>query len=150
MKLIVAGMERNDLGSEIGSHATRLADPGLEHRLACERVILTLGEAPTASRGLDAHFALQRARQAVDLSVFTTPAGRGGCRRLAHALRMWWWRWCRYQHEWIVSRHNAVTAQLGYLLEFERDERRRQVAALEERIAALEHAAGQEPAGDRT
>ena len=60
------------------------------------------------------------------------PRGFGG------RIRRFLWNLLRYQHDWMSSRQNSINVQLSYELEFEKEERKKQVAELERRVRELE------------
>lgn len=83
---------------------------------------------------------LIREQGAVDLSevdIPRKPGPVGACLRFVRAVL---WKWLRYQHETVTSRHNAVHALHAAALECEREARQRRMDDLEQRLARLERA----------
>lgn len=137
--LMVGGEDRSrDLGPELRDAAASLQDAGLAERIRKESDLTGLGAASDTEAYLDRHMELLRGRTAVDVSELTIPRTTGPGGRHITRLRTVLWKLLRHQQDWVALRQNAVNAQLAYELEFERDARRRDVAALEARVRALE------------
>jgi len=130
LKLQVAGKDRSgDLGREIAGSAAVRPDHGLATLIAYEMDVLGLCSADSAAEYLDRHVKVLRVRNQVDPSAFEGPMGR---------VRRFLWNLLRYQHDWTSFRQNSINVQLSYELEFEKEERKKQVAELERRIRELE------------
>jgi hypothetical protein len=141
MRLEVAGKDRSsDIGCELLEEAGRRSASPLSVRVERELPILDLKSAACVADYQDVHVDLLRARSCVDPSRFRTPVGRGPGGRLRHLLRRFFWKLLRYQYDWLAFEQNAINVQLAYELEFERDLRRKQIAALTDRIRRLEDA----------
>ena len=133
-KLQVAGKDRSDdLGREIAGAAAR-PDHGLARHIAYEMDVLGLRTAPCEEEYLDRHVKILRARNQVDPSSF---AGSVSC-GIMDRIRRFLWKLLRYQHDWMSFRQNSINVQLSYELEFEKEDRKKQVAELERRIHELE------------
>jgi hypothetical protein len=130
LKLQVAGKDRSgDLGREIAGVAAARSDHGLATQIAYEMDVLGLRSAGSTAEYLDRHVGILRVRNQVDPSAFEGPMGR---------VRRFLWNLLRYQHDWTSFRQNSINVQLSYELEFEKEERKKQVAELDRRIRELE------------
>jgi hypothetical protein len=135
LKLHVAGKDRSgDLGREIVAAAAHRPDHGLATHIEYEMDVLKLRTADSAAEYLDRHVKILRARNQVDPCAFEGSVSCGFMGRVRRFL----WNLLRYQHDWMSFRQNAINVQLSYELEFEKEERRKQVAELERRIRDLE------------
>jgi hypothetical protein len=135
LKLQVAGKDRSsDLGRELAGSAAARPDHGLATHIAYETDVLGLRSAESAAEYLDRHVKILRVRNQVDPSAFEGP-GSGG---LMVRVRRFLWNLLRYQHDWTSFRQNSINVQLSYELEFEKEERKKQDAELEQRIRELE------------
>ena len=135
LKLQVAGVDRSaDLGREITAAAAARPDCGLAEAVGHEMDVLSLRSAGNTADYLDKHSLVLHARNQVDPAAFALPAGRS----FRDRVRLFLWKLLRYQHDWMLSRQNSINVQLTYELEFEREERKKQVAGLERRIRELE------------
>jgi hypothetical protein len=138
-RVIVAGADRSrDMEPALRAAADRRPDRGLARRIEDEQPVLALGSARSESEYLSRHLSLLRARNRIDTLLFETPAGPGLGGRLLHRLRLAVWRTLRYAFDWLAFRQNSINLRLTSQLEMEKEERERQVAALERRIRALE------------
>lgn len=135
LKLQVAGKDRSgDLGREIAGTAAARPDCGLGRQISHEMDVLELRTADGSEEYLDRHVKTLRVRNQVDPSAFEGPGACG----LMNRVRRFLWRLLRYQHDWVSFRQNSINVQLSYELEFEKEERKKQVAELEKRIRELE------------
>ena len=135
-KLQAAGKDRSgDLGREIAGAAAARPDHGLARQITCEMDVLGLRSADSTADYLDRHVDILRARNQVDPASFQAPAFSGWMGPVRRLL----WKLLRHQHDWMSCRQNSINVQLAYELEFEKEERKKQVAELERRIRELEN-----------
>jgi hypothetical protein len=139
MVLTVAGRDRSgDLGLELKAAAVRLDNSELAGLLAGEAEILKLGEAADESAFLTQQLKLLGFRTEVDPGTCAPPRTTGWTGWFITLARRLLWRLMRYPHDFMAGHQNAVNAHLLRALELETRLRRRETAALRERIAALE------------
>ncbi len=148
MLLSVAGRDRTaDLGAELTAAAARIGDPKLAGLLVGEAEILKLGDAANEADFLSRQLAVLGFRTQVDPGLCKPPPSPGWTGRLITLARRVLWRLMRYPHDFITGHQNAVNGQLMRALELETRLRRRETAALRERIAALEADRSQSESG---
>lgn len=117
-------------------------DPALAEQARQHEPVAALRAAPSPSLELDRWLALLRAHGAVRTDDFVAPARPGAAGRLMSRLKGVVWKLLRYQHERTAIQQNAVNLQLVLALEAVLAEQRRELAALRERVAALEARTG--------
>jgi hypothetical protein len=149
MRILVGGKDRTaDLGAELEAAARRRRDLGLVSLLEQEKAILSLKSRGNSGEYLDRHIELLRSRHGVDAGRWRPAGGRGAGGRLLAAVRSMLWKVMRPSVDWLTFRQNAVNAQLGYELEFLRDECRARAGELERRLSALEDVGNETAGGD--
>jgi len=148
VKLMLAGRDRtDDVGADVEVQARALSDPELESLLRGEQPVLDLG-AGCGGPAYIRHFTqLVRIRTSVDTAKIRVPEGHGFGGGLWMAFRRLMWRIMRFAHDDYAFRQNTVNTALGYGLEFESEERRREGAELRQRIDQLERLVRERGAG---
>ena len=145
MRVRIAGRDRtDDLGRELTERSRLRPDCGLALRIAQEADVLSLSHSRSTADYSAGQMRLLRSRNCVDTSQFDVPARAGLLGRMAAVFKRFLWRVLRYQHDWSVFRQNSTNVQLSYELEFEREERAKQIADLERRVRELEARLGNE------
>lgn len=99
---------------------------------------LALRDARTQSEYQETLTRLIRYRDNVDTMPFDIPNRGGWIGKIAVLFKKVWWKLLRYQHDRITFRQNLINSLYASALEYERDQRRSEVAALETRIKKLE------------
>jgi hypothetical protein len=135
----VAGRDgTEDLGAELARDAAgRMLACGRPPR---PRHLSALSLAASADEGafLDGFIGQVRSKDQVDVGTFETVPKPGLKGKIFHAARMLMWRVLRYQHERLFARQNTINAYLAEAIAFEREQARREIDALESRLATVE------------
>lgn len=139
IKMSIAGRDRSaDLAEELVAQAELRSNPDLAEKIEKEKDILCLKDSDGIEDYLNRHLLLMCSRNCVDPASFDLPSGRGVIGVLLRFIRRLFWKISRWQCDQMAFRQNAVNVQTTYLIEFERDARRKQIADLSERVEKLE------------
>ncbi len=139
MKIWLSGKDETaSLGKSIDDRAANLQNGGYDVLLEREAEILTLRDAGNTADHLKRYIALLRRRHDVNPAFYTQPRTPGLKGTISYTIRMFLWRLLRYQHFWTAFHQNGINAMHAEALDFEQQERERQTARLETRIAQLE------------
>lgn len=150
MRLLINGRDRSeDVGEQLIETARQRPDCGLSRQIAEETDVLTLKSTGRITAYLDRHIELLRSRNCVDTAHFDFPARPGlmGC--LMYLIRRFLWKVLRYQHDRMAFHQNSINVQLAYELEFEKEARKKDVKALEERLNRLESVMDKKAGGEK-
>ncbi len=139
MKVWVAGEEvTGALGESVKERASNLRSAEYDLLLEREGDVLKLRDATTTDDHLERYITLMRRRFDVDPAFYTQPRTPGLKGTISYTIRMFLWRLLRYQHFWMAFRQNGINAMHAEAVDFEHQERQRQVAELKARVKQLE------------
>jgi len=139
MKIWINGNEESEtLGRDLTKRASTLEHEGYAGLCQGEPDILSLRNAKSNAEYLDGYVNVVRKRQSVDPAHYSIPRAPGLKGTISYKMRMFLWRLLRYQHFWMASRQKDINAMHAEVLDFEHQERNRQIGELEARIEQLE------------
>lgn len=143
MKLLVAGKDRSaDVGSGFPSRIAEMAaHPDVPYRLGPDRLpasALWLASSSSEREYMDRLIAISRTGVGIGALDFYIPRKPGPAGSMMAAIKRALWKLLKYQHDEFSFHQTAVNVQLVSLVEFMREEHRREVGLLEGRIAELE------------
>ena len=139
MNIAVAEKDRTaDLGPQIAREAARLKASGSIGSLAPEHSALTLKQSMDVEDYLQRFIPLLQLRHGVRTADYYIPRGPGLRGKVAVALKTVLWKLLRYQHDRITFQQNLINELAIDALAFRRDQARRELADLKERVERLE------------
>ncbi len=139
MKIIVAKEDRtSDLGAEIQQSAAARRQGRVPEIITQELSALNLLKAESEHDYLRDYIRLLRYRDAFNTFDFDIPRKPGLVGLVMAKLKMFCWKFLRFQSDRIAFKQNLINGMLTNALECEMALRDREVAELKRRIAVLE------------
>jgi len=139
MRVLIANQDRTEtIGAQIRESARRRAASGRPPFLSPEHSALTLKAAHDQADYLRIYSRLIGMRHGIRTGSFAIPRKAGLVGTIATRIKEFLWKLLRYQHDRIVWQQNLINELVIAGLEFEREEYRREIARLAERVARLE------------
>jgi hypothetical protein len=139
MRVFIASQDRTEtIGTQIRESARRRADGGGPRFLAPEHSAIALKAAHDQADYLRIYSRLIGIRHGIQTADFAIPRQAGWAGTFSARIKELLWKLLRYQHDRIVGQQNLVNELIMSGLEFEREECRREMARLAERVARLE------------
>ena len=139
MNITVAGKDKSaDLGPEVAAEAARLKASGSIGLLSPEHTALQLTEYPSRDDYQRRFIDLLNMRHGVRTTDYYIPRGPGLRGRIAVALKAFWWKLLRYQHDRISHQQNLINELSINAQAFQRDRTEQELKALKDRIEILE------------
>jgi len=142
MKLIIATRDRSeDLGPWLREQADAMQSLPSDRRPTVLPAIIaakSLAHVTHESQFQDEFLRLLRYREGVDTLPFRIPRRPGLLGALMATAKKGLWKLCRYQWDRITFRQNLINTFYNHALEYEQQQRKRDVTRLEQRITSLE------------
>lgn len=136
MKICVAG---KDCSADLAGRLAEQQSPAPEPRfLSPQHSALSLKNAKNTAEYQDILLALIRIRRGITTADFAMPRKPGWMGCVLGKVRGFLWKVFRYQHDRMAFQQNVLNELMAGALEFERDQRRREMEELRARVAAME------------
>ena len=142
MRVHLANRDRTaDIGRQVTDAAVEMAArKDAPEYLPLPHSAVLLASSENGSVYLDRLVSLLMAKTGASTSDFYIPRRPGFVGVVQARFKALLWRLLRYQHERIALQQNMINFQLAASIEFIREEQRRKIREIEDRIAALESA----------
>ena len=136
MRILVAGIDRTEnLGREVERAAMTRPVPSALRSVLTEHSALSLGQCASTSEYQERLLRLLRLHQGISADLFDIPRRPGWKGACSSWLKKILWKILRYQHERMAHQQSVVNELLVSALEFERDQHKRDLRELEQRLA---------------
>jgi len=137
MKIVIGGKDSTkDIGEEITKEAETLYDAELIRLLNGEKDLAAIGKnQKNGDSFLGEFIRILRLRNTIDYSEMKIPSSRKAI--FLRLVRTILWKIVNPFHHWFAFRQNAVNRALLYAVEFEREERRKEIATLKSELEKI-------------